>query len=200
MMAESFFRSIFVQGTTVPRLSHPGFILWLAGLLLLLSQVTAPAQESAHQLKAEMIYNFLLFVDWPEQTFPEETSPISICLLGKDPLGEVLPRELGDRRVNDQPLKFQEVGSGEQASKCHLLIISRSQAQQLEEILALLKNKPVLTVSDIKDFCIRGGMIELAGEENKVEFDLNTALIEEAGLNMDSGLKRLARVVDCKEM
>jgi hypothetical protein len=59
--------------------------------------VTAPnghAQDSAseYQVKAAYLFNFLKFVEWPEEAFTDPLAPIVIGIAGDDPFGNALPQ------------------------------------------------------------------------------------------------------------
>ena len=75
---------------------------------------------------------------------------------------------------------------------CHVLFISRSENDRVEQILQNLQGRNILTVSDIPDFAARGGMIELFMEKNKIRMRINLSAVKAAGLNISSKLLRLA--------
>lgn len=58
-----------------------------------------------------------------------------------------------------------------------------------------LKGTPVLTISDEKGFCARGGMIELFHDENKLRFNVNLREAVAARIKISSKLLSLARHV-----
>src|SRR5712692_3889850 len=79
-------------------------------LLLALVQVSAFSADGAgklareYDLKAAFLFNFAQFVEWPPDAFPDAGTPITICILGDDPLGgsvdEIIENELvRDRRL-----------------------------------------------------------------------------------------------------
>jgi hypothetical protein len=179
----------------VTRRAAPGFsITCLACLLLLLQTMPAHAKTPEEQLKADMLYHFSLFVQWPDRAWPDATSPFIFCLLGGNTLQPWLQNHL---RVGNRRVEIRQLGNTEEAAECQLLYIDRSEQPRLQQILARLRNMSVLTVSDIEDFCSQGGMIELLVEDQQMRFDLNTEKADTAGLKIDSALKRIARNVNC---
>ncbi len=79
--------------------------------------------------------------------------------------------------------------------KCHLLFICQSERKNTKEIIDLLKNDGVLTVSDTQGFLEDGGIVNFVIEDNKVRFDINLTASEKAGLKIRSQLLRLAKKV-----
>ena len=66
------------------------------------------------------------------------------------------------------------------------------EAGRIDELLAGLRHKPVLTVSDADDFTKQGGIIQLRLVDRKIRFEINVDAAERAGLNISSKLLSLA--------
>jgi hypothetical protein len=66
----------------------------------------------------------------------------------------------------------------------------------MKDILAKLKDKKILTVSDSKTFMNDGGMIRFLTENNKIRLVINLDEVKEAGLDISSKLLRLAEIYD----
>jgi len=171
-------------------------------LLVLLLVLPAAAVAPEYRVKAAILYKFALFVEWPAKAFPAQTSPFVACVLGKDPFGPWLQQEMGEARVGAHPVEIRNFEQGKAAEGCHLVFIGASEKSRLEEILIPLRGTSALIVSDVSDidqFCRWGGMISLLMEGAKVRFKLNEKALEQAGLKIDSKLKRVAISVDCGE-
>lgn len=171
-----------------------------AGVLLLLWALPARAEVPEYQVKAAILYKFAVFVEWPARAFATRTSPFVACVLGKDPFGPYLQQELGETRVGTHPVTIRRKQEGDAAADCHLIFIGASEQSRLAKILAPLRKKSALMVSDVSDvgeFCRLGGMIGLVMEQGRVRFQLNSKAIEQSGLQIDSRLKRVALSADC---
>jgi len=79
--------------------------------------------------------------------------------------------------------------------KCYLLFICRSERKNTKEIIGLLENNGVLTISDTPGFLDDGGIVNFTIEDNKVRFEINLTASENAGLKIRSQLLRLAKKV-----
>lgn len=170
--------------------------------MLLVSELPVQAETPEYQVKAAILCKFAVFVEWPARAFATETSPFVACVLGKDPFGPWLQQEMGEARVGTRPVAVRQIGSEEAAGDCHLLFISASERPRLETIMPRLRGAGALIVSDVREtsqFCRLGGMICLVTERGKVRFQLNSKAIAQAGLAIDSRLKRVALSADCGE-
>jgi len=83
----------------------------------------------------------------------------------------------------------------EDISRCDILFISRSAGDRPEEILARLKNRPILTVSDAERFVERGGMIRFVTDRSRIRLQINPEAAEAAHLTISSKLLRVAEVI-----
>ena len=134
---------------------------WLVLSALLLSGALGlpaePAAPREYQLKAVFLFNFAQFVEWPPEAFPDAQTPLVIGVLGEDPFGAYLDETVRGERVNNRSLVVQRYRRVDEIKTCHILFISRSEADRLEQILVRLKGRNILTVGDAEGFAQRGG-------------------------------------------
>jgi hypothetical protein len=78
---------------------------------------------------------------------------------------------------------------------CHILFISQSESKRLEQIVAALKGRSILTVSDSDGFTRYGGMIRFVTEKNKLRLRINLEAATAANLTISSKLLRPAEIV-----
>jgi len=173
----------------------------VAIVMLLLGYTPVYAEATEYRIKAAMLANFALFVDWPAKAFSTAESPFVACVLGIDPFGPWLKHELGER-IGSHPVEIRHLDKADAAQDCHMVFISRSEQPRLNQELTSLRNTSALIVSDcgdINDFCRNGGMIGFVMVGRKVRFDLNASAAAKAGLIIDSKLKRVSGTAECGE-
>ncbi len=170
------------------------------------------AQNREYQIKAAFLYNFIKFVDWPEEKLPDSNEPIIIGIIGKDPFGDafepIKDKSVKERNVIIQRFKGLEEleKSGEENEsevrqqidlirKSHLLFICYSEKAKLRETINLVKDHSVLTVADTQDFLESGGVINFVMEEKKVSFEINITAAKQAKLKIRSQLLKLAKKI-----
>jgi hypothetical protein len=162
----------------------------LAVLLLSLPPLVlaAEVQTTEYRVKTAFLYNFSRFVTWPE-TALQDHKQFSLCVTGTDPFGSQLDKLTG-KAVHNTSLVVRRLSSLAMLDSCHLVYIGVD--AELAEVLLLLGEKPVLTVSETADFIEQGGMIQFVLVDNKVMFRINVAAATTAGLNISSKLLSLA--------
>jgi hypothetical protein len=165
-------------------------------------------KEREYKIKAAFLYNFIKFVDWPEEKIKNANDAMVIGIIGKDPFGNAF-EPVKDKNVKGQKaiikyFKSYEAFSqnqtelkeiSEELTKCNLLFISSSEINYLDKIINIIKNSNVLTVGENKDFLKAEGIINFLLEENKVRFEINLVAAKKSKLQIRSQLLRLAKNV-----
>lgn len=160
-----------------------------------------PTAVLEYQVKASFLFTMSKFVTYPEEAFSSADAAFNMCVLGEDPFQRVLDigaKESNTNIIQGHPVKVIYSQRLEEIQVCHILFVSESEKNRLPNIITYLEKRPILTVSDIKDFLVHGGMIEFYTEESKIKFCINLNRIIEARLNIGSQVLRLAKLKDCK--
>lgn len=188
-------------------------------LLMGMQVIPAGAQDKSdselsreYQIKAAFVYNFVKFVDWPEEKAGDQNEPVIIGIIGKDPFGDsfgpITSKEIkGKKSVVRRFEGFEQLKKSRDADKlieslrkCHLLFICSSDKDNLTEIIQYVRKFNVLTVGDMPNMLETGGIINFLVKENKVHFEINLIAAKQANLRIRSQLLRLAtRVIDEKK-
>jgi hypothetical protein len=172
---------------------------WLVRLALLCAAGPSLAAQTGgpteYQVKAVFLFNFAQFVEWPADAFSSPTAPLVIGVLGDDPYGDFLDQTVRREHLGGRSFQVRRYQSVDEIKTCHILFISRPDADRPEEILAGLKRRPLLTVSDADGFAQRGGMIRFVTERSRIRLQLNLEAAEAAHLAISSKLLRVAEIV-----
>jgi hypothetical protein len=179
---------------------QPG--LWLrssilAACLMVGAVCVARAQPAAreHEVKAALLFNFSQFVEWPATAdLPGDSFIIGI--LGDDPFGKSLDELVANERAHGRPIEVRRYRDVLDV-KAQILFISNSEALRFDSVLASLKGKPILLVSDTGrgSFLRQGGMIELVMENNSIRMRINPDAARSSGLAISAKVLELAEIV-----
>jgi hypothetical protein len=172
--------------------------LWLIFFVAFQIAVTpAFAQVSKeYQLKAVFLWRLAQFTQWPSNAFENNDSPIAICVLGENPFGDALDEAVRGETAHGRKFVVQHFRSVQEIKTCHILYISLSVARQVKEIIAALRSRSILTVSDIEGFTRSyDGMVRFLTEQNKINLRINLKAATAARLVLDPRLLRAAEVV-----
>ena len=159
-----------------------------------LGQRSKPTQ---YDVEAAYLVQFPKFVKWPPgEGASSRLKSFEICVLGRDPYGRILQDAVTGEQIDGLPLVTRQVQSVQDAVECRVLFLSSSENAQLADDLGQLNASPVLTVSELPDFTLHGGMIEFVLIRNRVRFRINISNAERAGLKVSSQLLKVAMAVD----
>jgi len=145
------------------------------------------------KVQAAFIYKFIQFIEWPS-TIEKESNKFKIGVFGESNMQELLQTFSGEK-VNERFLEIHPVEDLSAIKKCHILFISPSEANRLAEILETLNGTNVLTISRMKDFALKGGMINFYINEERVRFEINPESAKNAGLKISSKLLKVSKVI-----
>lgn len=150
---------------------------------------------SEYQIKATFLMRFGKYITYPKGALGESGSIFNICILGDDPFEGSLDTLVTSEKIQGRLVKTNYLRDVEAAGGCQVLFVSPSEQRQLTHILAYVKMRPILTVSDMEDFVTRGGMIQFYILDNNVRFFIDPVTAGEAKLIVSSRLLQIANVV-----
>jgi hypothetical protein len=173
---------------------------WLLALAILAlatscRELPTPPALDNYQLKAVFLSNFAQYTDWPAGVFAGPRAPLVIGILGADPFGTNLENAVRGQKVNFRPLRLRHFRSVDEIKTCQILFISASEIKRLPLILQALKGRSILTVSDLPDFALRGGVIGLVSEAGQIQLQINFEVLSAARLTMSAKMLRTAKIV-----
>ena len=154
---------------------------------------TTPLPE--YKIKAVFLFNFTQFVEWPANAFNKEDDPFVIGILGKDPFGSYIDNAIADEKMGTHPITIVRYNNVSEVNNCQMLFISSNDDESLLEILSLLSNRSILTVSDAPGFVQAGGVIGFITLKNKIKLQVNLNAAKTANLNISSKLLSVAEII-----
>jgi YfiR/HmsC-like len=166
-------------------------------VLLLASHVVLSAQLypcKEYQLKAVFIFNFTQFVEWPSSSFSTDDAPLVIGVMGENPFGSYLDETVSREKVNGHPLIVRYYKETEEIKECHLLFIRLTDSNRQREVVAYLKGRSILTVSDADNFLQDGGMVGFLTKNDKIQFQINLEATKKADVAISAKLLKLAEI------
>lgn len=166
-------------------------------LISIQSHAADTESEDERLFKAAFTYNFAKFTIWPENT-PGQDGPLILCTIGNSKLVNDLNR-LGGKFIKGRSVIIKPVKIKQSKENCHILYIAKSEINKVEKILKPIKNKPVLTVSDLSNFVKTGGIIQFYRKNRKTHLIINLNTARQSGLEISSRLLILAEVINTED-
>jgi hypothetical protein len=155
---------------------------------------TAPAGDTNARLKSVFIYNFTRYIDWPADY---KTGNFVINMFGSN---TAMLTELNNmaktKTVGAQKIEIRNTTSLDGIGKCNILYVTQDVTNPLSDIIAKLKGKSTLIVTEKTGFAKLGAAINFIVVENRQKFELNQSNAEKYNLKVSSSLVALAIPVE----
>lgn len=159
------------------------------------SAVYADQSPTEYQVKAAFLFNFLKFVEWPDDPGADPHGKWVIGFIGESPIGDELTRLAEGKNVLGRELQVKKFQAADNLRACNILFIGTMEKKHLATILEELRGSSVLTVADMDNFIGSGGMIQFVVEDARVRVAIDAGAAGRARLKVSSKLLSLARVV-----
>ena len=173
----------------------------VAALLVisLLPSASATAQNgstSEQKIKVAYLYNFIRYVEWPDQAFQDSSSPFVIGVMANDPHGRLLDRVAAKKRARGRRIIVRRFRSSDEIRNCHLVFISAvSNAADEAEAIARTKNQHTLLVCDAVVAPQPGSPIRFfADHDGTIGLRINVDAMGRRALKADAKLLNIATV------
>jgi hypothetical protein len=151
--------------------------------------VTALSPERG--VKAAYLYKFAGHVIWPEGTFARADSPITIAIMGDDPLADALAQYVSGRSIEERPIVVKKQRDDELVEGTHILFIARLETARLRAIAK--SARPTLIVTESEGTLAQGSMINFLISGGRVRFEVSVDSAERHRLKLTSGVLRVAQ-------
>ena len=145
---------------------------------------------------AAFLYNFFLYVEWPEDS-PLAQGPLRIGVLGNNPFGAALDA-LEKRQVEGRAIEVTLFDSVQQITPTHILFLPLDATGEFAEVRKALRDHPVLTVGEAEPFTRMGGVVRFfeTGDAQRIGVEINQTAAAALNLRIRAKLLRLATLVD----
>lgn len=163
-------------------------VLALALTSWLVPAIAQTSRATEAEVEAVYLLNFGKFVTWPAPA----QGDFHICVLGKDPFGEVLDNTVNGESLNSRKVTVVRIPGGRPAPVCEVMFVSSAEEGRLKADLLAIRGMSILTVSDIPHFAERGGMIGLVEDGGRIRFEVNLTNAQQARLTLRSDLLKVA--------
>ncbi len=166
----------------------------LSAVLLLAVLFTAGARADTdleYAIKANYLYKFLPFIQWPSGTFQTQDQPFYICIIGPDPFGSLLDDAVKDQQVDGHDLQVKRLRVAEPGTDCRVMYITSMAGRSAAQGLSAMRGSPVLTITSDGDNYAHG-IINFVLRDNHVRFEIDGEEAAQNHLDISSKLLDLA--------
>jgi uncharacterized protein DUF4154 len=147
------------------------------------------------RVKAAFLYKFAGYVEWPPNSFARPETPVTIGVIGAEPLATELALAVTGRTVNDRPVTVKRLKAGESLAGIHVLFVGRAENARLGQLAQSAQPRSILTVTESDGALARGSVINFVLTGGRVRFEIALDSAEKSGLKLSSRLLAVAQQV-----
>ena len=189
---------IIINKHITPKNNCFGSLFKRTGLIVLLSLLSFQvfSQASIYVLKAVYLEKFSRFITWPQESLidnPDE--PFIIAVIGETPLTENLNQIYTMQEIKNKRVIIKNIHNFNEIQGSHILFIAESEKKSIDQIIAITKQQPILTIGETKGFAEKGVLINFFEKDNKLRFEINETAVLKSPLQMSFYLLNSAKIV-----
>lgn len=158
--------------------------------ILLFSVHTLQASSSEDKLKVLIIGKVAKYFSWKNS----DLNAFTITVID-NPFKEKLNKYYKNKKILSKKVNINYINSISELGNPNILYIPSSQSSNLAMILKATENKNILTISDIRGFAQKQGMLQLYFASRKIKLKINIDRVKKEKLNVRSTLLRIAKVI-----
>jgi len=161
----------------------------LLALMLLVASSALPQERPTHEIHAAMLYNFIKYVQWPNEAEPGD---FVIGVIGDDNLFNTLKQWYEGKAKGAKKYQIRKLASAAEAGDCQVVYVGKSKNRDFDDVKTNISGKSVLTITDGNGLGQKGSCINFKVIDGKLKFELNQAAVGSSNLKVSSQLSSMA--------
>jgi len=158
-------------------------------LVTFFSPALAQQEKPIHEIHAAMLFNFVKYVQWPNETEPGD---FVLGVMGEEEVFNTLKTWYDGKPKGTKKYVVRKLSSAEEAANCSVVYLGKSKNREFENIKTAVTGKPVLTITDSFNLGQKGSHINFKVMDGKLKFELNQASVTGSNLKVSSQLASMA--------
>jgi hypothetical protein len=145
------------------------------------------------QLEAAIVYNILLFAEWPPEALAQ-SAPVRLCVAAGTGLASAM-KMLQGRDLRGSPIETIDLAAATTAKPCHAAFVDAAAREKHAVLLKAMRGGGTLVISDDEQAPHDAAGIVLMRAGTKFVFEVNLQPVKQARVQLSSKLLRLAKTV-----
>jgi hypothetical protein len=164
------------------------FVITLVSLAL----VGAAQERPTHEIHAAMLYNFVKYVQWPNEG---DAGSFVVGVIGDENVFTTLKGWYDGKPRGSKKYVIKKLSSSDEAGQCQVVYVGRSKNRDFDAIKNSVSGKSVLTITDGNGMGERGSCINFKVIGGKLKFEINQASVSGSQLKVSTQLSSMAILI-----
>ena len=158
--------------------------------IVVLLSIDLNAYQSEDKLKVVLVGKVGKYITWQEKN-----SDDFIITILNNQNGDLFNKIYRDKKIKNHAVKLKYIQDIDELTQTNILYIPSSNSKNLEEIFKKTVDKNILTISDIRGFSQKGGILQIYFASQKPKIRINLDVAKRENLKIKSSLLQIADVV-----
>lgn len=167
----------------------------IAGLLAVVVFFVGSVQAQerpTHEIHAAMLYNFIKYVQWPNEA---DAGDFVVGVIGDEGVFATLQKWYDGKPKGPKKYVIKKLASPTEAADCQVVYVGKSRSKEFEDIKNSTTGKSILTITDGNGLGKKGSCINFRVIDGKLKFELNQATVNSSNLKVSSQLSSMAIMI-----
>jgi len=149
------------------------------------------AEKPIYEIHAAMIYNFMKYIQWPEDAGGE----FVVGVLGEDNVFNTLKSYYDGKPKGTKKYSIRKLSDISEAAACQVVYIGKNKSKEFDNVKNAVAGKPILTITDSFNLGKKGSCINFKVVDEKLKFEINQASMNSASLKVAGQLSSMAILI-----
>jgi hypothetical protein len=167
----------------------------IVGLLVVVVLMVGSVQAQerpTHEIHAAMLYNFIKYVQWPNEA---DGGEFIVGVIGEEEVFGTLQKWYDGKPKGPKKYVIRKLTSAAEAADCQVVYIGKSKSREFESVKTSTTGKSVLTITDGNGLGQKGSCINFKVIDGKLKFELNQTTVNSNNLKVSSQLSSMAIII-----
>jgi hypothetical protein len=116
--------------------------------------------------------------------------------MGKTKLEKEIYQIYSKRKIKNKRIIIKSIKDFSEIKNCDILIIGKINEYNLNKILSITSELPILTISENKGYSEKGVLINFYTENNKLRFEINETAVLKSPIQISFYLFNSAKIIN----
>lgn len=154
--------------------------------------VAAAQERPTHEIHAAMLYNFIKYVQWPNEA---EAGEFIVGVIGDEKVFTTLKQWYDGKPKGSKKYVIKQLADASEAGNCQVVYVGKSKNKEFDTIKSSTTGKSVLTITDGNGMGQKGSCINFKVVDGKLKFELNQATVNSSNLKVSGQLSSMAIMI-----
>lgn len=162
-------------------------------VVTLIAGYTQAQERPTHEIHAAMLYNFIKYVQWPNESEPGD---FVVGVIGDEKIFNTLKQWYeGKPKGSTKKYTIKLLADVSEAANCQVIYVGKAKNKDFDNIKNITTGKSILTITDGNGMGQKGSCINFKVIDGKLKFELNQASITSSNLKVSGQLSSMAILI-----